>query len=227
MPPYVRSMGPTAAAAILCGDPGRALGIAQELLLEPRMSNHHRGLWGYFGETADGHELTIQATGIGGPGAAIVVSELARRGMRAAIRVGTCRSTGPSPEVGTSVTARGVIGHDGASAAVSGDRWAAAQPNATLEAALAERTGIVAELHSFDRLDPPAGLLPSGSLHDLQSAAFLAAAAETRIAAAVAVVVSRNSERPLEDEPLAAASLALAGAAADALAGLGNASSSA
>ena len=78
MPPYVRSMGPTAAAAILCGDPGRALGIAQELLLEPRMSNHHRGLWGYFGETADGHELTIQATGIGGPGAAIVVSELAR-----------------------------------------------------------------------------------------------------------------------------------------------------
>ena len=94
-------MGPTAAAAILCGDPARALSIAQELLVEPRMSNHHRGLWGYFGEMPGGFELTVQATGIGGPGAAIVAGELARRGTRAVIRVGTCRSTGPEPGVGT------------------------------------------------------------------------------------------------------------------------------
>lgn len=227
MPPYLRSMGPTAAAAIICGDPARALGIAQELLIEPRMSNHHRGLWGYFGETADGHELTVQATGIGGPGAAIVVSELARRGIRAAIRVGTCRSTGSAPEVGTSVTATRVVGHDGTSAALSGERRAALQPDPALTAALAKRTGTTAELHSFDRLEPPAGVLGAGALHDLQSAAVLAAAAEYRVPAAVAVVISRNSERPLEDEPLAAASLALARGAAEALVGFDQASTSA
>ena len=40
------------------------------------MSNHHRGLWGYWGETADGDELTVHATGIGGPSATIVLGEL-------------------------------------------------------------------------------------------------------------------------------------------------------
>jgi purine-nucleoside phosphorylase len=226
MPPYVRSMGPTAAAAILCGDPARALAIAQELLSEPRMSNHHRGLWGYFGETADGRELTIQATGIGGPSAAIVVSELARRGMRAAIRVGTCRSAGPAPEVGTSVTATRVVGHDGTSAALSGGRQAALRPDQALATMLAQRTDVAAELHSFDRLYPPTELLPADAVHDLQSAAFLAAAAECRVPAAVALVISRNSERPLEDEPLAVASVALAREAAEALADLGEPTSS-
>jgi purine-nucleoside phosphorylase len=35
--------------AILAGDPGRALLLAQELLEKPKMSNHARGLWGYTG----------------------------------------------------------------------------------------------------------------------------------------------------------------------------------
>ena len=47
--------------------PGRALLLAQELLEEPKMSNHARGLWGYSGRTPAGDELTIQATGMGGP----------------------------------------------------------------------------------------------------------------------------------------------------------------
>ena len=38
------------------------------------MFNHHRGLWGYTGPArADGEPLTIQATGMGGPSAAIVL----------------------------------------------------------------------------------------------------------------------------------------------------------
>ena len=60
-------------------------------------------------------------------------------------------------------------------------------------------------------------LLPSGALHDLQSAGLLAAAAEAGVAAAVAVVVGRNAERPLEDEPLEAACIGLARSAADVL----------
>src|SRR5207302_6658260 len=84
---------PTAALAervLLPGDPGRALMLAQSLLDEPRMFNHNRGLWGYTGAAGDGELLTIQATGMGGPSAAIVLSELISLGVRRAIRVGTC-----------------------------------------------------------------------------------------------------------------------------------------
>ena len=69
---------PTAALApraLLPGDPGRALALAQELLVSPLMFNHNRGLWGYTGaHRGDGEPLTIQATGIGGPSAAIVLT---------------------------------------------------------------------------------------------------------------------------------------------------------
>ena len=54
------------------------------------MFNHHRGLWGYTGTAPDGEPVTIQATGMGGPSAAIVLSELISLGARRAIRVGTC-----------------------------------------------------------------------------------------------------------------------------------------
>ena len=54
------------------------------------MSNHARGLWGYTGETPGGEPLTIQATGMGAPSAAIVLEDLAGLGIRRVIRVGTC-----------------------------------------------------------------------------------------------------------------------------------------
>ena len=52
MPSRLRPTAPIAAEAILVGDPGRALMLAQELLEEPKMSNHARGLWGYYGRDA-------------------------------------------------------------------------------------------------------------------------------------------------------------------------------
>src|SRR3954452_6582595 len=90
MPSRLRPTAPIAADAVLVGDPGRALLLAQELLEQPKMSNHARGLWAYFGTTPAGRELTIQATGIGGPSAALVLGDLAELGVRRAIRVGTC-----------------------------------------------------------------------------------------------------------------------------------------
>jgi uridine phosphorylase len=92
MPARLRPTAPIAADAILVGDPGRALMLAQELLREPKMSNHARGLWGYGGPTAAGRELTIQSTGMGGPSAAVVLRDLAELGVRRAIRVGTAAS---------------------------------------------------------------------------------------------------------------------------------------
>ena len=94
MPSRLRPTAPIAADAILVGDPGRALLLAQELLEQPKMSNHARGLWGYSGRTPAGGELTIQSTGIGGPSAALVLADLAELGVRRAVRVGTCVAAG-------------------------------------------------------------------------------------------------------------------------------------
>jgi uridine phosphorylase len=75
---------------LLPGDPGRALRLAQELLNEPKMLNHNRGLWGYTGTATDGRQLSIQSTGMGGPSAAIVASELIELGAKRLLRIGTC-----------------------------------------------------------------------------------------------------------------------------------------
>ena len=108
MPSRLRPTAPVAPDAILVGDPGRALLLAQELLEQPKMSNHARGLWGYSGETQAGRELTIQATGMGGPSAAIVLADLAKLGVRRAVRVGTCTALAPELEAGELlVVARG------------------------------------------------------------------------------------------------------------------------
>ena len=96
MPARLRPTAPIAADAVLVGDPGRALLLAQALVEEPKMSNHARGLWGYSGRTPDGAELTIQSTGMGGPSAAIVLTDLAELGVRRAIRIGTCAALDPS-----------------------------------------------------------------------------------------------------------------------------------
>ena len=90
MPRRLRPTAPTATGAVLVGDPGRALLLAQELLEQPKMSNHARGLWGYYGTTPAGGPLTIQSTGIGGPSAALVLADLAKLGVQRAVRVGTC-----------------------------------------------------------------------------------------------------------------------------------------
>src|SRR4051812_24470938 len=100
MPARLRPTAPIAADAVLVGDPGRALMLAQALLEAPKMSNHARGLWGYSGRTPEGRELTIQATGMGGPSATIVLADLAELGLRRAVRVGTCTALDPELEVG-------------------------------------------------------------------------------------------------------------------------------
>src|SRR3954454_11684239 len=94
MPARLRPTAPISANAILVGDPGRALLLAQELLEQPKMSNHARGLWGYSGLTPAGRGLTIQATGMGGPSASVVLGDLAELGVKRAIRIGTCASVG-------------------------------------------------------------------------------------------------------------------------------------
>jgi DeoD family purine-nucleoside phosphorylase len=118
VPIHLQPTAPLAERVLLPGDPGRALRLAQALLREPKMFNHHRGLWGYTGTAADEEPLTIQSTGMGGPSAAIVITELALLGARRLIRVGTCGALDPTLDLGVLILAREAIATDGTSKAL-------------------------------------------------------------------------------------------------------------
>jgi uridine phosphorylase len=137
VPIHLRPTAPLGERVLLPGDPGRALALAQALLGEPRMFNHHRGLWGYTGAAPDGQPLTIQSTGMGGPSAAIVLTELIALGARRAIRVGTCGALRDGLALGELVIARESICADGTSRALGAGERATADP--ALTAALLDR----------------------------------------------------------------------------------------
>lgn len=118
-PIHLRPTTTLAERVLLPGDPGRALALAQFLLEQPLMFNHHRGLWGYTGTAADGEPLTIQSTGMGGPSAAIVLHELISLGVCHAIRVGTCGALDATLGLGDLVVAREALAADGTSAALT------------------------------------------------------------------------------------------------------------
>jgi uridine phosphorylase len=128
-PIHLRPTAPLAERVLLPGDPGRALALAQLLIEQPKMFNHHRGLWGYSGPAnLDGKLLTIQSTGMGGPSAAIVLHELIALGVRRAIRVGTCGALDPALQLGDLVLAREAIAADGAGSLLSGATRTRAHP---------------------------------------------------------------------------------------------------
>jgi uridine phosphorylase len=129
---HIHPTAPLAERVLLPGDPGRALALAQELLDQPLMFNHNRGLWGYTGEASDGKPLTIQSTGIGGPSAAIVLEELVALGARRAIRVGTAGSLADAG-LGDLLVVTEAIATDGTSRALGGGERVAPDP-ALLEA---------------------------------------------------------------------------------------------
>jgi uridine phosphorylase len=131
MPIHLRPNTDYAEDALIPGDPGRALALAQQLLDEPRMSNHARGLWGYTGETQSGRALSIQATGMGGPSAAIVLHELAELGVRRAVRVGTCGALDPELRHGELIVAGDALAEDGTSRALGAGATAEADPDLT------------------------------------------------------------------------------------------------
>ena len=141
MPLHLRPSAPIAPDALLPGDPGRAMALAQLLFADtPKMSNHNRGLWGYYGETPEGRPLTIQATGIGGPSASLVLQELAELGVQRAIRVGTCGAVDDSLRLGDLVVGRAALSLDGASRRLQGDEVVSADP--ALTAALGDAAGV-------------------------------------------------------------------------------------
>lgn len=196
MPARLRPTAPIAPDALLVGDPGRALMLAQELLEQPKMSNHARGLWGYSGVTPEGRELTIQSTGMGGPSASVVLGDLAELGVRRAIRIGTCASLGDLSLGGLLVVTEAVT-----------PNGAGAAPDVALTSALTEALddpacGLVVSLDSLYR---PEAAIPSMTAEgaDMQTAGLLRAATQADVAAAVVLISSEKSDAgQLRDEDL-------------------------
>jgi uridine phosphorylase len=202
----LRPTAPIAAEAILVGDPGRALLLAQELLEEPKMSNHARGLWAYFGRTPAGNELTIQATGMGGPSAALVLGDLAELGVKRAVRVGTCVGADPSGALGDLLVVREAIAQGGSAASFGAEPGTAIAPDAELTRRLQselEGEGKVVTAMSVDA--HPAGHAPVAGIAaiDMQTAALFARAASLQIKLAGLLIVAETADAvSLATEPL-------------------------
>jgi uridine phosphorylase len=215
MPARLRPTAPIADAAILVGDPGRALMLAQDLLEQPRMSNHARGLWGYSGTTPAGGELTIQATGIGGPSAAVVLTDLAELGVRRAVRVGTCTAISPRLAAGTLLAIEEAHAWGGPGAG----EGTPVQPDATLAEALAEALGddgvrgVVASLDVLHGGGAPAPV-GVGDAVDMQTATVLRLGPQLDLVVAAVLVVSESANGEELDDEKAEAAARQAGAAA-------------
>jgi uridine phosphorylase len=216
MPSRLRPTASVAADAILVGDPGRALMLAQALLEQPKMSNHARGLWGYWGRTARGDELTVQSTGMGGPSAALVLADLAKLGLRRAIRVGTCVAIEPRSGPGDLLTVLE------AHAWTGGGAGAAVLPDAGLTTRLrqelggAARPAIVASLDALHRggRAEQAPYAERVDAADMQTATLFSEAKDLDLEiAAVLVVAESASGDQADDDRVEAAATAAGGAA--------------
>ena len=196
-PRHVHPTAPLAPRALLTGDPGRALALAQILTSEPKMFNHNRGLWGYSGEAEDGEPLTIMSHGIGGPSAAIVLEELCDLGLERAIRIGSCGALSDSLELGQLICADNLIGADGTSKALIGEApLIPDQQMTSLLAASADHSGSVVSADLFyergsERVE---SWKQSGAIAvEMEAAALLAVAQLRSIRFAVLLMVSDAS----------------------------------
>jgi purine-nucleoside phosphorylase len=208
MPLRLRPTAPIAADAILVGDPGRALLLAQELLAEPKMSNHARGLWGYFGHTGTGHPLTIQATGMGGPSAALVLGDLAELGVRRAVRVGTCLAGDNTYAPGDLAVVAEAVAAGASATALGVAKGEAVAPDPGLTERVRDVLGEEGRLVAVASVDayPAAGEQAGGIAVDMQTAPLLASGRSLGVAVAAILIVTEGIERePLGKDALAAA----------------------
>jgi DeoD family purine-nucleoside phosphorylase len=112
MPIHVRAEpGDYAEACLLPGDPLRAKYIAETFFDDPVQRNTERGMLGYSG-TFEGEPVSVQATGMGCPSAAIVFEELVQLGVKRLLRVGTCGGLQPDMQLGDLIVAVSAVASD-------------------------------------------------------------------------------------------------------------------
>lgn len=218
---HIHQTAELAERVLLPGDPGRALRLAQELLEAPKMLNHNRGLWGYTGTAPDGELLSIQSTGMGGPSAAIVATELIELGARRLLRIGTCGGLSPELELGQLLVVSEAIADDGTSTALGphpqlGRVAAPGTVTDALRAAAAELSAAEGPAVSSDLFydsDHRIGVwLDSGAIAvEMEAATIFAVAARRGVEAGCALLVSDivASKQRIDPDALSAAELEL------------------
>lgn len=112
MPIHVRAEpGDYAEACLVPGDPLRATYIAETFLDDAEVRNTERGMLGYTG-TFRGQPVSVQASGMGCPSAAIIYEELIQLGVKRLVRVGTCGALQPDLELGDLIVAMSAVPSD-------------------------------------------------------------------------------------------------------------------
>lgn len=112
-PVHVRAEpGDFAESVLLPGDPRRANYIAENFFEDARLVTEERGMLGYTG-TYRGKPVSVQATGMGCPSAAIVTEELIQLGARNLLRIGTCGGYSRELRLGDLVIATAATPNDG------------------------------------------------------------------------------------------------------------------
>ena len=204
VPTVLRPTAPVAADVLLTGDPARAMALAQELIAEPKMSNHAHGLWGYSGETPGGRTLTVQSTGIGAPSAAIVLGDLAELGARRVVRIGTCVALDGELGLASTLLCVRALAGDGTSRALGAGP--AAEPDPGLTEALAAQPGApgAGTVASTDVIHPDGEVVPGAERErwladgavaaEMQAAALFALGPRLNVVVAGLLVVSDDAE---------------------------------
>ena len=169
------------------------------------MSNHARGLWGYYGSTPAGAPLTIQSTGIGGPSAALVLGDLAKLGVRRAVRVGTCVGLTDDCGLGELLVVGEAIVAGGSGAAGGVGLGAVVKPDRALNERLLEELGGKYVAHTVASVDahPAEGPPQAGAVAaDMQTAPLLAKASSLGVEIAALLIVSECGPSALEKDAL-------------------------
>ncbi|CAN5205961.1 purine-nucleoside phosphorylase [soil metagenome] len=228
-PIHLRPAAELADRVLLPGDPHRALSVAQAILDAPKMFNHTRGLWGYTGTAPDGRLLTVQATGMGGPSAAIVVEELVALGARTLIRIGTCGALAPGTDLGELVVAREVVAADGTSTALGAEGRMAADPvltDALVAAGARDVVAVSTDVFYDGRQGLQAEWMQMGAeVVEMEAAALLAVARRRKVDAAVLLGVTDlldGTRRRIDGEALEAVGIRLGETAYEAIAASGS-----
>lgn len=121
MPIHVRAEpGDYAEACLLPGDPLRAKYVAETFLESVEQKNWERGMLGYTG-TFRGRPVSVQATGMGCPSAAIVIEELAMLEVKRMLRIGTCGGLQPDLGLGDLIVALSAVPADATALHIVGE----------------------------------------------------------------------------------------------------------
>jgi DeoD family purine-nucleoside phosphorylase len=116
VPIHIRAEpGEYAEACLLPGDPLRAKYIAETYFDNAVQRNAERGMLGYTGEW-ESKPVSVQATGMGCPSAAIVMEELVQLGVKRFLRVGTCGGLQQDLSLGDLIVAVSAVAADGTAA---------------------------------------------------------------------------------------------------------------